>query len=171
LVSGFFGIYVREALVRVLNRCKLPLFESSIRNGQTGDSHHGIERGAALRAMPRSKVVRYLVWAAIAALGAYALALLAFARGALAQHSPVYHCRGLRLFPRLPLLLVVHPRRVLELDGSRTTPAVRLNNGRGYVPTSRWIRFGHHFAAIAGPGPLVGLLAAQFGYLPQSSGL
>jgi carbon starvation protein len=57
--------------------------------------------------------------------------------------------------------------RVLEVDPSRATPAERLNNGRDFVPTHRAIVFGHHFAAIAGPGPLVGpTLAAQFGYLP-----
>ncbi|ADQ83563.1 carbon starvation CstA family protein [Methylovorus sp. MP688] len=57
--------------------------------------------------------------------------------------------------------------RVLMLDASRATPAVRLDNGRDFVPTNKWIVFGHHFAAIAGPGPLVGpTLAAQFGYLP-----
>jgi carbon starvation protein len=57
--------------------------------------------------------------------------------------------------------------RVLSVDASRATPAERLNNGRDFVPTHRWIVFGHHFAAIAGPGPLVGpTLAAQFGYLP-----
>jgi len=62
-------------------------------------------------------------------------------------------------------------RRVLELDDSHPTPALRLNNGRDYVPTPRWITCGHHFAAIAGPGPLVGpVLAAQFGYLPPPSG-
>src|SRR5437660_915111 len=57
--------------------------------------------------------------------------------------------------------------RVLSVDASRATPAERLNNGRDFVPTHRAIVFGHHFAAIAGPGPLVGpTLAAQFGYLP-----
>src|SRR5215217_4255563 len=57
--------------------------------------------------------------------------------------------------------------KVFALDATRTTPAVRLNDGHDYVPTNRWIVFGHHFAAIAGPGPLVGpTLAAQFGYLP-----
>src|SRR5205807_6178191 len=56
---------------------------------------------------------------------------------------------------------------VFALDANRSTPAERLNDGRDYVPTNRWIVFGHHFAAIAGPGPLVGpTLAAQFGYLP-----
>src|SRR5688572_31616940 len=57
--------------------------------------------------------------------------------------------------------------KIFALDARRPTPAVRLNDGRDYVPTNRWIVFGHHFAAIAGPGPLVGpTLAAQFGFLP-----
>ncbi|MGI9039887.1 MAG: carbon starvation CstA family protein [Gemmatimonadales bacterium] len=57
--------------------------------------------------------------------------------------------------------------RVFGLDDRRATPAERLANGRDFVPTSRWVLFGHHFAAIAGAGPLVGpVLAAQFGYLP-----
>src|SRR5438552_2199632 len=57
--------------------------------------------------------------------------------------------------------------KVLALDPHRATPAERLDNGRDFVPTNKWVVFGHHFAAIAGPGPLVGpVLAAQFGYLP-----
>lgn len=57
--------------------------------------------------------------------------------------------------------------KVLALDPNRQTPAVRLNDGRDYVPTNKWLIFGHHFAAIAGAGPLIGpVLAAQFGYLP-----
>ena len=57
--------------------------------------------------------------------------------------------------------------RIFALDDARPTPAERLADGRDFVPTNRWIVFGHHFAAIAGPGPLVGpTLAAQFGYLP-----
>jgi len=56
---------------------------------------------------------------------------------------------------------------VMALDDNRATPAERLRNGHDYEPTNKWIVFGHHFAAIAGPGPLVGpTLAAQFGYLP-----
>jgi carbon starvation protein len=58
---------------------------------------------------------------------------------------------------------------VLVIDETRATPAERLDNGRDFVPTHKWIVFGHHFAAIAGPGPLVGpTLAAQFGYLPST---
>jgi len=57
--------------------------------------------------------------------------------------------------------------KVLSLDNRRVTPAVRLNDGIDYDPTNRWVLFGHHFAAIAGAGPLIGpILAAQFGYLP-----
>ena len=57
--------------------------------------------------------------------------------------------------------------RVLALDDRRATPAERLRDGQDFEPTNKWILFGHHFAAIAGPGPLVGpVLAAQFGYLP-----
>ena len=57
--------------------------------------------------------------------------------------------------------------KITELDDTRTTPSERLNNGHDYVPTNKFIVFGHHFAAIAGAGPLMGpVLAAQFGYLP-----
>ena len=57
--------------------------------------------------------------------------------------------------------------RVLALDETRATPAERFDNGRDFIPTNKWVVFGHHFAAIAGPGPLIGpTLAAQFGYLP-----
>src|SRR2546430_16616932 len=57
--------------------------------------------------------------------------------------------------------------KVFGLDPRRATPAERFNNGHDFVPTNRWVLFGHHFAAIAGAGPLVGpVLAAQFGFLP-----
>ncbi|MFQ5926953.1 MAG: carbon starvation CstA family protein [Terriglobia bacterium] len=57
--------------------------------------------------------------------------------------------------------------RLMALDENRATPAERLDNGRDFVPTNKWVLMGHHFASIAGPGPLVGpTLAAQFGYLP-----
>ena len=55
----------------------------------------------------------------------------------------------------------------MELNDERATPAVVQDDGKDFVPTNRWMAFGHHFAAIAGPGPLVGpVLAAQFGFLP-----
>ncbi len=57
--------------------------------------------------------------------------------------------------------------KVLALDDARTTPAHARNDGQNYVPTNKWVLFGHHFAAITGAGPLIGpVLAAQFGFLP-----
>src|SRR3989442_11085634 len=57
--------------------------------------------------------------------------------------------------------------RVFALDDARPTPAHRLNDGQNYHPTNKWVLFGHHFAAIAGAGPLIGpVLAAQFGWAP-----
>ncbi len=115
------------------------------------------------------KAGRCVLWVAIAALGAYALALVALARGEQRPNTVWFiiaatciYAIGYRFYSGYIAA------RVVELDGSRPTPALRLNNGRDYVPTPRWITFGHHFAAIAGPGPLVGpVLAAQFGYLPS----
>ncbi len=62
-------------------------------------------------------------------------------------------------------------QKVMKLDPTRATPAVINNDGLNYVPTNRYVLFGHHFAAIAGAGPLVGpVLAAQMGYLPVRCG-
>jgi len=116
------------------------------------------------------RAVRFIVWTAIGLTGAYGLALIAFARGE--QRPSVLwfiiaalciYAIGYRFYSKFIA------ERVLELDDAHPTPAMRLANGRDYVPTPRWITFGHHFAAIAGPGPLVGpVLAAQFGYLPST---
>jgi carbon starvation protein len=114
--------------------------------------------------------IRIVMWTAIAALGAAGLGVIATARG---EDAPsvlwfivaalCIYAVGYRFYSRFIA------DRILELDDSRPTPAVRLDNGRDYVPTPKWITFGHHFAAIAGPGPLVGpVLAAQFGYLPST---
>ncbi len=72
-----------------------------------------------------------------------------------------FYTVGYRFYSRFIAL------KVLELDDRRATPAERLDDGRDFVPTNKWVVLGHHFAAIAGPGPLVGpTLAAQLGYLP-----
>ncbi len=114
-------------------------------------------------------MLRTLLWVGVAALGATGFAIIAFARGE--QPSVLWfivaavcvYALGYRFYSAFIAA------KVLELDDSHPTPAIRLNNGRDYVPTARWITFGHHFAAIAGPGPLVGpVLAAQFGYLPST---
>ena len=115
------------------------------------------------------KILRIFLWIAVAIAGATALSSIAFARGE--QPSVLWliiaavsvYALGYRFYSAFIAA------KVLKLDDSHPTPAIRLNNGRDYVPTARWITFGHHFAAIAGPGPLVGpVLAAQFGYLPST---
>jgi carbon starvation protein len=107
------------------------------------------------------------VWAAIAVVGAACLGVIALRRGEpvnaiwLVVASVSVFLIGYRFYARFVA------DRVLQLDPRRATPAVQRNDGLDYVPTNKWIVFGHHFAAIAGAGPLVGpVLAAQMGYLP-----
>src|ERR1700676_4088510 len=114
-------------------------------------------------------MMRFFLWISIAALGASALGVLALSRGEepsvlwFVVAAVCVYSLGYRFYSRFIA------DRVLELDDAHITPAIRLDNGRDYVPTQKWITFGHHFAAIAGPGPLVGpVLAAQFGYLPST---
>src|SRR5437899_1033668 len=107
------------------------------------------------------------IWIAIAALAALALATIALHRGEqinalwLVVAAFCTYAVGYRFYSKFIAA------KVLALDAQRATPAERLENGRDFVPTNKWVVFGHHFAAIAGPGPLVGpVLVAQFGYLP-----
>ena len=111
--------------------------------------------------------MKRLFWLAVAAAGAYALGGLALHRGEsinalwIIVAAVCIYALGFRFYSAWIAA------RVLAIDPTRATPAERLDNGRDFVPTHRWIAFGHHFAAIAGPGPLIGpTLAAQFGYLP-----
>ncbi len=108
-----------------------------------------------------------LLWFAVAALGTWAVAMLALSRGE--------HISALWIVAAGFCALSISYRfyskwlaaKVLVLNEERATPAVVQNDNKDYVPTNRWMVFGHHFAAIAGPGPLVGpVLAAQFGFLP-----
>jgi len=108
-----------------------------------------------------------ITWLIVALVGAFAFGMLALSRGehinavwlvvaALACYSIAY-----RFYSRFIA------EKVFELDDRRMTPAERHNDGLDYVPTNKWVLFGHHFAAIAGAGPLVGpILAAQMGFLP-----
>ena len=114
-----------------------------------------------------NKVLSAAAWIAIACLGAFSLAWLALSHGEtvnaawLITAAVCTFAVGYRFYSKFIAT------RIFALDARRATPAVRLEDGRDYVPTNRWIAFGHHFAAIAGPGPLVGpTLAAQFGFLP-----
>jgi carbon starvation protein len=108
-----------------------------------------------------------LAWAAVAVLGAVSLGLIALHRGEtinaawLVIAAVCTYLVGYRFYARFL------ETRVFGIDDRRATPAERLDNHVDFVPTNRYVLFGHHFAAIAGAGPLVGpVLAAQFGYLP-----
>jgi carbon starvation protein len=113
------------------------------------------------------RLLTIVIWVAVALLGAGALGAIALNRGeplnamwfvlaAVCSYAVAYRLYSAFLATRL-----------LVLDETRATPAERHDDGRDFVPTNKWVLFGHHFAAIAGPGPLVGpTLAAQFGYLP-----
>src|SRR5215471_21369393 len=108
-----------------------------------------------------------LLWVGIAVLGAIALAIVALSRGEMINSVWLVAaaiCTYLIAY-RFYGLFIGHT--VMQVDANRTTPAYRPNDGLDYVPTNRYVLFGHHFAAIAGAGPLVGpVLAAQMGYLP-----
>src|SRR5881275_1282594 len=108
-----------------------------------------------------------LLWIAVSLLGLLALAVLALSRGE--QISALWIVTaGLCTFAiSYRFYSKWLATRVLELNDDRATPAIVQDDGKDFVPTNRWMAFGHHFAAIAGPGPLVGpVLAAQFGFLP-----
>src|SRR6266700_3644205 len=108
-----------------------------------------------------------LLWIVISAMGVWAMARLALSRGE--QISALWIV--LAGFCALSISYRFYSKwlatKVLVLNEERATPAILQNDNKDYVPTNRWMVFGHHFAAIAGPGPLVGpVLAAQFGFLP-----
>jgi carbon starvation protein len=114
-----------------------------------------------------TRILRIGVWVVLAVIAATALATIALQRG---EHisatwfvlaAVCSYLLGYRLYSAFIAA------KLLALDNTRATPAERREDGRDFVPTNKWVLFGHHFAAIAGPGPLVGpTLAAQFGYLP-----
>src|SRR5918997_233267 len=114
-----------------------------------------------------NRLGRYGVWVLVAVVGAVCWGMLALSRGETVN-------AGWLLFAAIASYAIAYrfyarfiQTRVLETDDSRATPAERLNNGRDFEPMDRRVLFGHHFAAIAGAGPLVGpVLAAQMGFLP-----
>lgn len=114
-----------------------------------------------------NSIQRHLGWAAVAILGAIAAGIVALNRGETINALWLVIaavCTYLIAYRYYSLFIA---EKVMELDPNRMTPAVRHNDGLDYVPTDKYVLFGHHFAAIAGAGPLVGpVLAAQMGYLP-----
>src|SRR5258708_30177558 len=114
-----------------------------------------------------NKTLSVLLWATVTMLGAFAVGVVAVHRGEpinalwLVVGAACCYALGYRFYSKFIAA------KILALDALRATPAERLENGRDFLVTNKWVVFGHHFAAISGPGPLVGpVLAAQFGYLP-----
>jgi len=113
------------------------------------------------------RLLLILIWTAVAALGAVALGTIAFHRGEPINATWFVLAAACSYLVAYRLYSAFIAAKLLALDNTRATPAERRDDGRDFVPTNKWVLFGHHFAAIAGPGPLVGpTLAAQFGYLP-----
>jgi len=116
---------------------------------------------------PFARATALLGWVIVALVGAGSLAWLALSRGEQVSAAWLLVAAVCTYAVAYRFYSAFIAAKVFALDDTRQTPSERLADGRDYVPTNRWIVFGHHFAAIAGPGPLVGpTLAAQFGYLP-----
>ncbi len=114
-----------------------------------------------------NKISSHLLWLAVALLGAFSLGTVALTRGESINALWIVTAAISIYLIAYRFYALYIAKNVMQLDGNRTTPAVRLNDGLDYVPTHKNVLFGHHFAAIAGAGPLVGpVLAAQMGYLP-----
>src|SRR3954465_14797654 len=116
---------------------------------------------------PMAKLIGGTVWILVALAGAGAIAWIALSHGETVSAAWLITAAVCTYLIAYRFYAKIIASKIFALDARRPTPAVRLNDGRDFVPTNRWIVFGHHFAAIAGPGPLVGpTLAAQFGFLP-----
>src|SRR5689334_18874479 len=115
----------------------------------------------------RNGIQTKLLWAGIAALGTVSFGIIALYRGETISAAWLVIAALCVYFIAFRFYALFIADRVLGVDAGRQTPAYRHNDGLDYVPTNRYVLFGHHFAAIAGAGPLVGpVLAAQMGYLP-----
>ena len=122
---------------------------------------------STLSATRNNGIKSKLLWAGIAALGAVAFGIVALSRGETISAAWLVIAALCTYFIAYRFYALFIAEKVLRIDPNRQTPAYRLNDGLDFVPTNRYVLFGHHFAAIAGAGPLVGpVLAAQMGYLP-----
>jgi len=114
-----------------------------------------------------SNMGKHLMWLAIAIFGAFSLGVVALTQGESINALWIVTAALCIYLIAYRFYALYIAKNVMRLDANRLTPAVRLNDGLDYVPTHKNVLFGHHFAAIAGAGPLVGpVLAAQMGYLP-----
>ena len=116
---------------------------------------------------PRGGIQNKLLWFVIAALGAVAFGIVALHRGESVNAAWLVIASVCTYFVAYRFYGLFIANKILGVNAARQTPAFRRNDGLDYVPTNKYVLYGHHFAAIAGAGPLVGpVLAAQMGYLP-----
>nr|MBO2469717.1 carbon starvation protein A [Bacillota bacterium] len=126
-----------------------------------------LTKGVTIVSRFKRGILSILIWTVIAILGAAGLAVIALHRGETISAAWL-------LTAAIGTYLVAYrfysrfiATKIMQLDDNRATPAEVINDGKDFVPTNKWVVYGHHFAAIAGAGPLVGpILAAQMGYLP-----
>lgn len=115
----------------------------------------------------KNKLFSFIIWSIIAIAGGSSFAAIAIIRGeSVSSLWFIIACISFQLIAyRFYSAFIA--AKILSVNSQNLTPATKFNDGKDYIPTNKWIVFGHHFAAIAGPGPLIGpTLAAQFGYLP-----
>ena len=113
------------------------------------------------------RVLSFVAWAIVSLAGAGALGAIALHRSERISATWFVVAAACSYLVAYRFYSAFLAAKLVALDDTRATPAERHDDGRDFVPTNKWVLFGHHFAAIAGPGPLVGpTLAAQFGYLP-----
>src|ERR1700693_1691463 len=140
---------------------------ASYRTGRSPSPKSPAPIPAPATILSMKKIIGHALWAALAIAAAFFLAGIAIDNGEpvnsfwLVLAAVCTYLVGFRFYAKFIAV------KVMVLNDQRATPAERLRDGLDFEPTNKWIVFGHHFAAIAGPGPLVGpTLAAQFGYLP-----
>src|SRR5262245_37505697 len=155
---------------RTLTAVALRVEPDAIRN--KGGRRHAAKEATAMATRDgtvQRSPLHWSVWALVCVAGAVAFATIALSRGETVNAVWLIIaavCSYLIAYRFYSLFIA---NRVLRIDRARATPATRRNDGLDYVPTNKYVLFGHHFAAIAGAGPLVGpVLAAQMGYLPST---
>ncbi len=120
-----------------------------------------------MKKINKTEIVKIFTWTAIGFISAISISAIAILRGeniSSLWFITAFACSQLIAYRFYSAWIAT---KILEVNINNKTPAIKINDGKDFVPTNRWVVFGHHFAAIAGPGPLIGpTLAAQFGYLP-----
>src|SRR6266436_5716570 len=172
--TGCCSIYVAHGLIRInAGSFGGKMINCLVRINPTSEwiepppRKPGLEGAMSSLAVKGNGIQSKLLWAAVIALGALSFGIVALNRGESVNAAWLVIAAVCIYFIAYRFYALFISEKVLGVDPGRQTPAYQHNDGLDYVPTNRYVLFGHHFAAIAGAGPLVGpVLAAQMGYLP-----